>query len=519
MSRSFTGCKRCKARRQKCDEQRPACTRCTTASVPCRYAMQLQWGGRAFSRSRFGACMDNGGMQRLEYSPGEFIYTTEPSASPTQSPTLPRPIDPFSSLSTDQKSLLHHFLRDASQITACHPGMRHEICQMLVPRALQTPSLLYATLALSAIHLQALRDQSEDVKSAPHIARLVAWSLEHFRSELQTTPSPRDKGSSDVLLATARTLCLAEIHSGAIHPNSWRAHIEGAGALMAATEPSLGDDDGEGEGGFRRYLDRWHRSIVSLTALTGNGPPIGEVDSLDALIMAEADDTPDYLDDYWGFTVRLAAVFRGIGSVAWRARQRDSSTTHQVGDGHETSERTGHDTKTATDTAKLQHETTTLESTLHNLMSQTTTHPPTFYPGVAPRLTPTCTAQLTLCNTAFQHSALIQIHRRLHRTPSSSPTVQSSVQRILACTAEIGPAPGLSPWVLLTTPLFIAGCEARGGDRERVRSLLRQLYETIRVPNVVQALRFLELYWAGRVGEEEGWNEFLDRMNIDFIPY
>ena len=519
MSRSFTGCKRCKARRQKCDEQRPACNRCTTASVPCRYAMQLQWGGRAFSRSRFGACMDNGSMQRLEYSPGEFIYTTEPSSpatttggSPTQSQTLSRPIDPFSNLSTDQKSLLHHFLRDASQITACHPGMRHEICQMLVPRALQTPSLLYATLALSAIHLQALRShhQSENVKSAPHIARLVAWSLEHFRSELQTTS--RDKGSSDVLLATARTLCLAEIHSGAIHPNSWRAHIEGARALMVATEPSSGEREGEGEGKFRQYLDRWHRSIVSLTALTGNGPPIGEVDGTGGL----GSDTPDYLDDYWGFTVRLAAVFRGIGWVAWRARQRGSSTMHKVGGGdvdHEISQCASHDTEqhpeTATDTATLHDEINTLESTLHHLISQTTTHPPTFYPGVAPRLTPTCTHQLTLCNTAFQHSALIQIHRRLHRTPSSSPTVQYSVQRILSCTAEIGPAPGLSPWVLLTTPLFIAGCEARGEDRERVRSLLRQLYETIRVPNVVQALRFLEMYWAGRVGEEEGWNEFL----------
>ena len=389
MSRSFTGCKRCKARRQKCDEQRPACNRCTTASVPCRYAMQLQWGGRAFSRSRFGACMDNGSMQRLEYSPGEFIYTTEPSSpatttggSPTQSQTLSRPIDPFSNLSTDQKSLLHHFLRDASQITACHPGMRHEICQMLVPRALQTPSLLYATLALSAIHLQALRShhQSENVKSAPHIARLVAWSLEHFRSELQTTS--RDKGSSDVLLATARTLCLAEIHSGAIHPNSWRAHIEGARALMVATEPSSGEGEGEGEGKFRQYLDRWHRSIVSLTALTGNGPPIGEVDGTGGL----GSDTPDYLDDYWGFTVRLAAVFRGIGWVAWRARQRGSSTMHKVGGGdvdHEISQCASHDTEqhpeTATDTATatLHDETNTLESTLHHLISQTTTHPPT----------------------------------------------------------------------------------------------------------------------------------------------
>lgn len=65
MSRSFNGCKRCKARRQKCDEQRPSCGRCKTAGIQCRYAMQLQWGGRAFSRSRFGACMGAGDMEKL----------------------------------------------------------------------------------------------------------------------------------------------------------------------------------------------------------------------------------------------------------------------------------------------------------------------------------------------------------------------------------------------------------------------------------------------------------------------
>lgn len=69
MSRSFNGCKRCKARRQKCDEQRPSCGRCQSAGTPCRYAMQLQWGGRAFSRSRFGACVGNGGMQKF----GSFL--------------------------------------------------------------------------------------------------------------------------------------------------------------------------------------------------------------------------------------------------------------------------------------------------------------------------------------------------------------------------------------------------------------------------------------------------------------
>ncbi|OJJ83582.1 uncharacterized protein ASPGLDRAFT_67179 [Aspergillus glaucus CBS 516.65] len=501
MSRSFTGCKRCKARRQKCDEQRPVCSRCQTAGAQCRYAMQLQWGGRAFSRSRFGACVGDG-MQKFEYSPGEFIYTTNGNAntivkssptSPTDNHLLTRPVDPFSSLSSEQKSLLHHFIHDASQITACHSGMQTDICKMLIPMALQTPSLLYATTALSAIHLQAVNNRSETVKSAPEIARFMALSLEHFRNELQN-PSTR---GSDALLATARTLCLAEIHSGAIHPNSWRAHIEGARALMGTTAARQRQGGGGEAEGFRWYLDRWYRSIVSLTALTGNGPPIGGVTDQAELPAAQPEgSSPDYLDDYWGFTVHLSAIFRGIGAAAWRRHQSRS-----LQDGSEE--------------VSVQNEASALESSVHQLMDREAGTVPTFYPGIVEGLSVESIREFILCNEAFQHSALIQIRRRLRKTPTSSSAVQASVKRILECTAEIGPSSGLSPWVMLTTPLFIAGCEARGDDREKVRGLLALLHDTIRVPNVLQSLKFLEQYWTNQMDEEEDWSHYLDRMRHD----
>ncbi|EAW07769.1 fungal specific transcription factor domain-containing protein [Aspergillus clavatus NRRL 1] len=455
--------------------------------------MQLQWGGRTFSRSRLGACMGNGGLQKLEYSPGEFIYTTKLPTT-VSSPALPRPIDPFSSLSPEQKSLLHHFIQDASQITACHSGMQKDICKMLLPMALQTPSLLYATMALSAIHLQAVNNQSENVKSAPDIARSMALSLEHFRKELQD-PSTR---GSDALLATARTLCLAEIHSGAIHPNSWQAHMEGAKALMLATNRRGGESPGSSQG-FRRYLDRWYQSIVSLTALTGNGPPIEEATHCPSRDIT----APDYLDDYWGFTVNLSQIFRAIGAAAWRSHHLQNSGIIEK------------------DTPSLSNEATILESSVRTLMAQNASAHPTFYPGVGEGLSNECIREFMLCNEAFQHSALIQIHRRLRKTLTASPLVQHSVKRILECTIQIGPSAGLSPWTMLTTPLFIAGCEARGEDREMVRQLLSLLHNTIRVPNVLQSMKFLEQYWANQLNEDEGWSHYLglERMRFDFIPY
>ncbi|KAL1966468.1 hypothetical protein VTN77DRAFT_4390 [Rasamsonia byssochlamydoides] len=502
MSRSFTGCKRCKARRQKCDEQHPECGRCKAAGVQCRYAMQLQWGGRSFSRSRFGAC-----MQRLEYSPGEFVYTTgkcpsssppssssssSSSSSPSPSPSevvLVQEIDPFSSLPSKQKALLHHYIRDASHVTSCHAGMQKEICRMIVPMALQTPSLLYATMALSAIHLEALNNHSDTIKAAPDIARLMARSLEHFRTELQ---DPSRKGS-DALLATARTLCLAEIHSGAIHPNTWRAHVEGAKALMASSAPQSST--------FRKYLDRWYRSIVSLTALNGNGPPIDEVVLKPHPGNAGLLDDPDYLDDYWGFTVHLADIFREIGAAAWKRHQSNGS-------------------RPPIEEAEFQERAAYLELSVRTLIDRYAGKRPTFYPGVVEGLSEDCIREFMLCNEAFQHTALIHIYRRVRKWPATCPEVQHSVKRVLECTSQIVPKSGLSPWVMLTTPLFTAGCEALGEDREAFKRLLLTLHDTTRIPNVLQSLKFLEIYWANdQLNQDEDWSHFLDRMSFDFIPY
>lgn len=62
--RSWSGCARCKKRRQKCDEQRPGCGRCIAANEECVYEVKLRWGGRAFNQSRFGACISDAGVSK-----------------------------------------------------------------------------------------------------------------------------------------------------------------------------------------------------------------------------------------------------------------------------------------------------------------------------------------------------------------------------------------------------------------------------------------------------------------------
>lgn len=415
--------------------------------------------------------------------------------------------------------------------------MQQEICQMIVPMALQTPSLLYATMALSAIHLEALNNNSVTVKAAPDIARLMARSLEHFRLELQ---EPTRKGS-EALLATARTLCLAEIHSGAIQPNTWRAHVEGAKALMNTSSqwshpPATA---------FRKYLDRWYRSIVALTALNGNGPPIGSASTRGKAGEGSAvSDDPDYLDDYWGFTVHLAEIFREIGALAWQRHQNITAGADPASSASQ-SQALMKPVKSENGGLDFDDQAAILEKSVLGLINRYTQRGQlVFYPGVEETLSDDSIREFMLCNEAFQHTALIHIHRRVRKVPVSAPEVQHSVKRILACTSQIVPRSGLSPWVMLTTPLFTGGCEALGEDREAFKQLFTSLHNTTRIPNVLQSLKFLEIYWAHEnQSESEDWSHFLgmldsgevdsgdlfiqfansclllDRMSFDFIPY
>jgi len=53
---------RCKQRRQKCDEKKPACSRCHDGSEKCTYTVNLQWGGRAFKSYKGNADIKKYGM-------------------------------------------------------------------------------------------------------------------------------------------------------------------------------------------------------------------------------------------------------------------------------------------------------------------------------------------------------------------------------------------------------------------------------------------------------------------------
>jgi hypothetical protein len=390
------------------------------------------------------------------------------SPSPSPSPGLTRSLDALTLTNVTERSLLHHFTSEASRITSCHPQIQVDFCQLLIPIALEYPALLSAILALSSIHKTSLyQPQGEPNEIITH----KTSSIIKLRSDL-SQPNERMRTAA---LATILTLCMCEIHSGADKPRSWRLHLEGAKALIASISEDANPTSASS------LLRRWYTSIEALAAITAKGLPAGQLTPGSASVPDHTESSEQiYLDDYFGFSTDLPAAFKEIGAAAWERRstllQRDAFQSLSELD--------------------FEKEADCLEATIQAMIDRDQVSPPKFYPGVEGHLSPDTIHEFRLCNEIYQHAALIHIQRRVRLEPKESPLVQRSVKRILGCASQIIPKTGLSPWIVLTMPLFTAGREAIGEDRVIVKDLMIRLYESLKLKNIRRSLDLIESSWA-----------------------
>jgi hypothetical protein len=388
-------------------------------------------------------------------------------------------------------ALLHHYICHVSHATSCHSLMQHDDCQLIIPMALENSALLSATMALSAIHRKSLTPEGLDGYDADKlIAGLKATSLHRLRRELDGA----EDGNTNSLIATIRTLCLCEIYAGGDRPGTWRAHFEGARALIIAfksgNNPARSDHDGSAP-----FLRRWFGVTEDMVALTADALPESTFDEcadFDFPTVGTSTD-PVYLDEYTGCSTDLSPLLWRVGAAA-RQRHRASDITH------------GWEAFRENDIAR---QADILEHSLQHMIDRDKFQPPKFHSRVANSLSAQQGRDFYLCNEAYQHTASIHIARRVRNSPACSPTIQSSVKRILQCISSIKFA-SPSPLAVLTTPLFTAGCEALGADRDLVRQLLREMFELMRIPNIRRSSEVLEEYWASaQCKQDKGWECFM----------
>lgn len=286
------------------------------------------------------------------------------------------------------------------------------------------------------------------------------------------------------MLATALTLCMCEIHSGADQPRSWRLHLEGAKAILSSNTSSPNSEPNTQTG----LLERWYTSIEALAAISSQGLRAGDLPVGSPSTSTIINETV-YLDDYFAFCTDLVPAFKEIGALAWE--RRALCDARMKGGCVLLSEQ------------DLHTEALGLQSRIKSMIARDRSNPPKFYPGVKEKLPSDVVKEFFLCNEAYQYVALLHISRRVIGVHREDEEVQHAVKRILECVEGIEPREGLSPYIVLTMPLFTAGREALGDDRETARRKILELGSRLRLRNVWRSLEILEEGWRGG-GEDQG---------------
>jgi hypothetical protein len=405
---------------------------------------------------------------------------------------LPYQIEILPGIPPDNRALLQYFTCNASKALASHSFVHQEVCEVILPMAMGNLPLLYATLALAEIHRSALNSSIEtgiDHDARRLVHHLTATSMRHLRKELEE-PHLSPLGAK---LATARTLFLCEAIAGSPTVRAWRAHFSGARALFSSRRQSPNGRAGSGEDSSLPFLQRWYTITEALVALTSEGLSGDQVASYGPRALLGAADSGDVcIDVYTGCAEDLAAAFREIGSVAWeRRRTLDDPTSHPK-----------------LSVPYFVREAELLEISVRRMIERDKCRTTVFSMPGAHGLSGHEAREVLLCNEAYQHTALIHIHRRIRLLRSDAPQVQESVQRIIECVDSIKPAAALSPLTLLTTPLFTAGCEAKSAERRRIAHLLTNMFTHMRLPNMKRALHVLQAFWQESEVSGVDWEDF-----------
>lgn len=433
VKRSCHGCARCKSRRQKCDERKPTCGRCSKAGAICEYKVILKWNGRVPRESkpsrakRSIASLTNDSSDSEHFSSDSTsVGDHEPSVS--RAVTLSTCQQPRSALSSTARLLLHHFITEASMISS-HAYIRDQICRDILPMVHQSDSLLYATMAFSALHRSTLTNGPPD-QYIPEdlISHLISTSICCLRRDLEVPKYP-----TQPLLHTIRTLCHCEIYSGRAN-SSWRVHVKGAGAIFAEVASRRDIDRSE----YSFWLwSRWFLSIQALTAVTDVGG-LSEVASEKA---AEYVLEQDYFfDTYTGYSSDLNPVLMQIGRLAQSrgAAESDCQLSNENCVSSRKDEKARYLERIIQD---MIHRDRTIGLKIPGHLS----------------LNMHTLRQFGACNTAYQHTSLIHLYRRVQNLPTFCNEVQGCVREILDTVCSILPVTKLSPWILLTTPIYTAG--------------------------------------------------------------
>ncbi|KAI1083132.1 hypothetical protein F5B20DRAFT_447470 [Whalleya microplaca] len=261
-SASVRGCWTCKDRRKKCDGRRPSCYACERLQLECKgYQQRLLWEDDDI---RVG--MRRRGWRRKctnEHGSINSIMTTDTPAeyagknSSALSRTLP-PVAAEEALSSPESLLLEWYANKFAVSYPSFPTARNPFISAILPIAMQTPSLMKATLAVAGT--QACREQ-------PHLLPATLQcridALKGLRKMLLYN-SVHTGSTQDIIAALASSLMLFIYEKIECEERALRSHISYAASLVARLVTSCEEFNDEAQFLVRLFI---HNDVYASFAL------------------------------------------------------------------------------------------------------------------------------------------------------------------------------------------------------------------------------------------------------------
>lgn len=355
-------------------------------------------------------------------------------------------------LNVRQRNLLGYFEHEMSSSVSIHAAVQHELCRVVLPMALDNPQILAAILSISSTYrVSTGLEQSEDDATQ---LRVVAIR------QLNDSLSGADENMLLAAFATSLILSLGDIFSPTRTEN-WRIFLRGAIVLREhlINQPPTPE------------LEFLRRLCLSLRLIASS-----DMSSIDMGKETAKIAPPGYICDLAGFSPSLGPILEQIQDFCRECDAHPTALHDRIGPLYQ---------KYARLVEKV------------NMLCRLRLRAPLFRPEAARTLTADMKQDLWNLDEAFHHSALLQLHARMHsvRTPVTQ-AIRASVLRIIACIGCMDFTRKPNPGVSTIGPLYEAGRAAIvREDQEQVFAIILRIQKTCPVANFARLVSILPLIW------------------------
>ncbi|PYH41580.1 transcription factor domain-containing protein [Aspergillus saccharolyticus JOP 1030-1] len=472
------GCTECRRKKVKCDLLKPTCTRCQRYPKGCVYNLSVV---DQISRSRPS-------RQQRHASPSEVAIVMQNRSIVIKSleAIANQPLLNLSPvLSTEESRLfLHVFATETAP--RLFPAAPDWFLQRMISASLETPHLLYSLLAAACSHHGRL---VQDAGSSSQLACLKFTNL--AMSNLRSTINGSARRLPPETVATALALCTNDVCNGNMH--IWRTHLSGVrqllNAFLAQDKPCWFQDP------YIQSLIKWFTTLDLIASLSGQSHTEFIFEAVNEPLKEFFSQSPAYIDDVCGYSLELVPCLRHLSHLIHQQGMTacvvESCSTDEV-----------------SQDAMILHQSHPLENELVRLLDSAVS-------DMTRKSKAELASELQHTHRAFVYSALLHLHRRVHKLSLGHPKVRAAVAGIIHAVQRIRPFSAAN--ILILWPIFSAGCEtALPSERGIIQARMVNM-QSLGMGNFTRARELLNVFWAS--GTSLPWDAFFAQLGLELVLF